>query len=249
MRPDLLDAEAAIDWAVSQLPVLEERIETWRRGKPYAVRIDVNTNPGKKLYRLVDVRPLDPVINAEAGAIIHSIRSSLDLMVCALAARNGYPDSTDTYFPFWKTKEAFEAPAGRKSNPVLRDIRRLTDGNQGIIKALKPYPGGNDLLVALHQLDLTRKHRRLLDTFIFPRGIAFSPGIHGDMEMEVWDGFKEGAILFSTPASSADTDVTIGLNVAFDEAGPMHGKNFTSSIRDFARTAKNILVLFCPAWT
>jgi hypothetical protein len=43
--------------------------------------------------------------------------------------------------------------------------------------------------------------------------------------------------------------VTINPLVAFDEAGVTHGKNFTASIRDFARMAKDILVLFVRAGT
>ena len=248
MRPDLLDAEAAINWAVAQLPVLEERIATWRGSKPYAVRIDTDTEPGKKLYRLCNIRPLDPIINAEAGAIIHSIRSSLDLLACALAARNGFPDSTSTYFPFWESEDEFVT--NRDPRP-LKKIKRLSQVCQDIIKSLKPYPGpnGNALLCALHDLDLTRKHRRLLDTFIFPRGIGFNPGLSGQVTMADWRGFNEETVLCSTGPDAPDSDVTIGLNVAFDEAGPMHGQNFTASIRDFARMAGNILTLFCPTST
>lgn len=249
LRPDLYDAEAAIDWATAQLPILTERIIGWRRDKPYTVWIDADSEPGQKLYRLRDIKPMPPIINAEAGAIIHSIRSSLDLLACALAARNSFPDSTTTYFPIWKSKDAFDAPPGDKTNPTLKKIERLSQAHQVIIKSLKPYPEGNDMLCALHQLDLTRKHRRLLDTFVSPRGIGFNPGLRGAVTMGNWHGFHEDAVLCSTTADAPDSDVTIGLNVAFDEMGPLHGYDFTGAIRQFATMAKNILVLFCPAGT
>jgi len=67
MRDDLLDAKAAVDWAVAQLPVLQKRVISWRRDKPYSVVIDAESEPGNKLYRLCDIKPLDPLINAEAG--------------------------------------------------------------------------------------------------------------------------------------------------------------------------------------
>jgi hypothetical protein len=248
MRPDLLDAKAAIDWAVAQLPTLTERIIKWRRDKPYTVTIDTDSEPGKKLYRLSLIMPLDPIINAEAGAVIHSIRSSLDLLACALAARNGFPDSTSTYFPVWKSKQDFDAPVGRKRNPTLEKIKRLSQFNQAIIKALKPYPGGNDLLCALHDLDLTRKHRRLLNTFIFPRGIGFDPGI-SPITLGDWRGFNEETVLVETASDQPDSNVTIGLHVAFDEAGATHGHDCVGAIRDFARMASNILTLFCPVGT
>jgi hypothetical protein len=246
MRPDLLDAEAAIDWAITQLPVLEKRIIKWRQDKPYTVSIDTDSDPSKKLYRIRNIKPLSPIINAEAGAIIHSIRSSLDLLTGALAARNGFPDSTSTYFPIWESEEEFLT--NRDPRP-LKKIKRLSQVCQDNIKSLKPYPGGNDLLCTLHELDKTRKHRRLLDTFIFPRGIGFDPGLRGEVTMGDWHRFNEETVLCSTSANAPDSDVSIGLHVAFDEAGPMHGQNFTATIREFARLAKNILVLFCPAGT
>jgi hypothetical protein len=249
MRPDLLDAEAAIDWAVAQLPTLTERVIRWKQTKPYTIAIDADSEPGKKVYRFSDIKPIDPIINAEAGAIIHSIRSSLDLLACALAARNGFPDSTCTYFPIWKTKEAFDAPEGRRSNPVLGYIKRLSQGNQVIIKALKPFPGGNDLLVGLHELDKTRKHRRLLDTFVFPRGIGFDPGFHSPVEMAEWHRFNEESVILRSSANEPDNNLSVGLHVAFDEAGPLHGKEFTAAIRDLARMAKDILCLFVRAGT
>jgi hypothetical protein len=137
MQDDLLDAEAAIDWAVAQLPILEKRVIAWRRNKPYTVRIDVDSEPGKKLYRLSNIKPLVPIINAEAGAMIHSIRSSLDLLACALAARNGFPDSTSTYFPIWKSQDEFLT--NRDPRP-LKKIKRLSQVCQDTIKSLKPYP-------------------------------------------------------------------------------------------------------------
>lgn len=60
MANDLLDAKAAIDWAISQIPVLTERIIAWKRDRPYAVRIDTDTEPGKKLYRLTDIKSVPP---------------------------------------------------------------------------------------------------------------------------------------------------------------------------------------------
>jgi hypothetical protein len=67
--------------------------------------------------------------------------------------------------------------------------------------------------------------------------------------MGEWRGFNEETVLCSTGPDAPDSDVTIGLNVAFAERGTLYGQNFTATIRDFSRTAKDILVLFCPAGT
>ena len=58
MRDDLLDALAAIDWAISDLPILEERLFAWWNNNPYRLFGDLNSQPGKKVIRLCDVKPI-----------------------------------------------------------------------------------------------------------------------------------------------------------------------------------------------
>jgi len=239
MRGDLIDAQAAIDWAVAQSNALTERFIAWKRDKPYAVLVDTDSQPGKKLYRFANIKPLDAIINAEAGTVIHSIRSSLDLLACALAARNGLPESKSTYFPIWKTQIDFADPTSR----ILEKIKRLSQADQIIIKDLRPYPGGNDALCSLHDLDLTRKHRRLLKAFVFPRGIGLV-GFPYPVTTGEWHGCNEKTVLAATDASHPDGEINIGLHIAFGESGPIHGDNFIAKIRDFARLASAIVKLF-----
>ena len=60
-------------------------------------------------------------------------------------------------------------------------IKGLPDAQRAIIETLKPYQGGNDPLFALHQLDIIRKHKRLLGANIIPvYKISIVPG-QGDL--------------------------------------------------------------------
>lgn len=241
MRDDLLDAKAAVDWAVSQIPILQERIIAWKRESLYSVRIDTDSELGKKLYRLCNVKPLDPIINAEAGIIVHSIRSSLDLLACTLAARNGVVGSKSTYFPIWKSAGDWADPASE----VLKKIKRLSQIDQTNLKNLRPYPGGDDMLVALHDLDLTRKHRRLLGTFIRPRGIGLFGFGETAVDYEEWkSGFNEETVLVSTDASAADGKVTISVEITFNEAVPMYRADLARTLREFADLANSIIDRF-----
>lgn len=240
MRADLLDAQAAVDWAVAQLPKMQERVINWRRSKPHSFTIDSETEPGKKLYRFRDIRPLDPVVNVEAGIIIHSIRSSLDVLACALAARNGYPGSRSTHFPNAKSAADFSDP---KSGP-MKHIKRLRQDDQTvIIEDLRPYPGGNDTLCLLHELDLTRKHRRLLKTFVSPRGV-FLGGLQDAPYSVHQVDFDEEAVFISTPDSAPDGNPSVSLHVTLDEGYLAQGDDLSAPIREFARTAAAIIKLF-----
>ncbi len=240
MGNDLLDAKAAVDWAVAQLDVLENRIVAWREDKPYTITIDANSEPSKKLYRLTEVKPIPPAINAETGAIIHSIRSSLDILACTLAARHGNPDSRSTHFPIWKSEAEF---LNTKSRPH-KYIKGLSQIDQAVIKNLRPYSGGNDTLYALHELDLTRKHRRLLNTFVRPRGTGYfrsqgqTPHFTGD------NRFEEGTVLLWTVATEANGDVSLFPHVSLNEASISNDVDLTAPIRDFARLANTIIDIF-----
>ena len=60
MRADLLDAQAGIDWANAQLPVLEARISAWREGPPYKIIEEPYPQIGEKWYKLADTWPPPP---------------------------------------------------------------------------------------------------------------------------------------------------------------------------------------------
>jgi hypothetical protein len=244
MRTDLLDAKAAVDWAEAQLDILQERIVAWRRDDPYAISIDADSKPGKKLYRMTKVKPLPRVVSAEAGAILHSIRSSLDLLACALAARNRYPASTSTYFPIWKSKADFDDPTTEQGKAVLKKIKRLSQPDQAVIKNLNPYPGGNDPLVALHNLDVARKHRRLLNAFVEPGGLGFIRASDKSATFTGNRSFEENTVLAWTEATEPDGKVSFFLHVTLNETGFADAVDLRAPLRDFARLANSIIDLF-----
>ncbi|MFZ0694949.1 MAG: hypothetical protein WAN51_12530, partial [Alphaproteobacteria bacterium] len=189
MRGDLLDAYAAIDWAVSDLPILESKINGWLNDSPYTLFGDLESQPGKKILRLRNVKAIPAIINAEAGVIIHSIRSSLDILAVALAERNGATDPKDVYFPVSASHAAF-LDTGRGGG--MKKIKRLSVADCAVIENLKPYKGGNNYLFALHDVDVTRKHRRLVSVFRAPSAIlvSYEAGRQGVKFVPVWNGFK-----------------------------------------------------------
>jgi hypothetical protein len=239
MRDDLLDAKACIAWAISDLPILKERYEAWARDKPYAVVRDFDSEPGKQLIRLRDVKPIPLTLNAEVGAILHSIRSSLDLLAVALAERNGAVEPKDVYFPIFDSAAAF-------ADGAVKKIKRLSDTDRSAIENLKPYKGGNDLLFALHDLDRTRKHRRLLVAEPMPRMASISRASieHGFVLAPNWPGFKEDAIIAITGADVPDSNVDFAIEIKLTEAAPIPRKALSHALIDFANLAYAIINLF-----
>lgn len=242
MRDDLLDAEAAIDWAVSDLPIFQQRINAWLGDKPYTLFRDFDSDATKQIIRLRNVKPIPRPLNAEAGIIIHSIRSSLDILTVALAERNGVVAPKDVYFPVWNDVAAFNDPR----NPTIKKIKRLSVADQLAIKNLKPYAGGDDLLFALHKLDLTRKHKRLLTAHPVPKMIAVSPSSlkQGLQFVPAWNGFKEDAILAITGRDATDSNIDMTFDVRIADSGPITNKGVVAALLDFANLAYKIIRVF-----
>ena len=235
MRADLLDAQAAIDWAVAQLPALQKRIEDW--ANLYSTRIAVE---GRRKAYYLNIDPLPGLINAETGAIINSIRTSLDLLASALAARNGYPGSKTIYFPICKSGAHFRKAKAK--------ITELSPDDLAIIESLRPYRGGDDLLYALHELDNTRKHRRLVVVQHFTRGIGIDPPdgsiVHCDFNL-AWKDFGDDIPVLWTDIGAADCKVRLGgVYVAFNEPLAVTGHQAIVVLPQFVTLATSIIGRF-----
>ena len=244
MREDLSDARACIDWAETQLPRLNNRIRAWRNNSPYRFIKEQHLEMGQTLFKLADVKPISPLINVEAGLIIHSLRSSLDLLAVALAERNGHRSPTDVYFPIGKSAQDFIDPV----NGAIKKIDRLSERHRATIKSLKPYKGGDDLLFALHQLDIVRKHRRLLDVRMDPSiMIVAAEGPNTGLEFPtVWPGLKNDAVVAWTHISAADTQIQITLEIAFEGTGLpiVEGKFVPLILPEFYGKVSSIIKMF-----
>lgn len=194
MRDDLLDAQTAVDWAVAQIPSFQKRLTAWERDSTYVLMVEPDTDPSHKLLSAYPQKPVDRMINAEAGAIINSIRTSLDMLASALAARNGVKPSNKTHFPILSSPDDFFGPKGIKSKSWLSQSEKT------VIKTAMPYKGGDPLLYPLHQLDIRRKHVRLLTAR--PQIVSFDLEIEGGSLERINRTMQHKTILYRFPTVS-----------------------------------------------
>lgn len=161
MRLDLLEASESVNWAASNFPSFQERLNSWRDTNVY-VRIEELPADQPHDLLVADTREFLPfAFNVEAGAYINTIRSSLDLLAVAIAKRNGITgkELNLIYFPVARDQVAFNAGDYKGKEFV----KRISASERAIIEFVKPYKGGNELLWSLHDLDIMRKHKRLLE--------------------------------------------------------------------------------------
>jgi len=137
---------------------LEKRIKSWLDLNLDIELIDLDPGRPDKFIVGVQKEPLPLSFNVEVGAYINVLRSSLDILATAIAIRYGVPNAEKVYFPVASGGAQFEA--GNFKGAEF--IKLLPPTPRQIIEALKPYKGGNGDLWRLHQLDIMRKHRKLL---------------------------------------------------------------------------------------
>src|SRR5258708_5992480 len=196
MADDLVDAQAAVEWAIAQFPTLMGRFEAWGRSPRYRFVSELHPEIGKKFIKLADVARIDPIINAEIGAIINSMRSSLDILMTSVVLRHSKTiNPKSIYFPVVKDRAQFLRMKGYKGEEA---IKALPQRERSIIENLEPWEaGGNPLLVALHNLDIVRKHQRLIDIRVDPWMIGISQRDidAGFQAIPIWPRLKDDAII------------------------------------------------------
>jgi len=107
-----------------------------------------------------------PVVSLQIGDIAHSLRSSLDVMLCDIAlVRN--VGLSDMAYPFAKDEMQFEKML-RDSNKK-QPFKKLGSEIVDIIEQSRPYKGGQWELRGLHDLNNQDKHRMIVPYTSFVR--------------------------------------------------------------------------------
>jgi hypothetical protein len=128
----------------------------WERD---AVMVAIEEDTDRAHLRLVLQVREDPPCELPAiiGDAIHNLRAALDLLAVRLVELNG-GNTEAVYFPFADKFEYFEARI--KKTRIDRAAPDVVD----MIRRLRPYPGGDDTLRALHDFDITDKHKTIVPT-------------------------------------------------------------------------------------
>lgn len=93
---------------------------------------------------------------AVIGDAIHNMRASLDLLACGLVEKNGHTDLANVYFPFAESESELDNMIRK------RKVDKASPQAVALIKALKPFKGGNVAIRAVHDLDIWDKHRAII---------------------------------------------------------------------------------------
>lgn len=240
MTGDLLDAQAAIEWGETELPLLIQKFHAWKEANTGVAYL--YTEPGKKVAIFRQEERLPSIINAGVGSIINSFRTALDLLAAALAARNGKSPSRDTHFPIFACIHDFIDPLNG-----IESKKWFAEPEICVLKSLQPYDGGHRLLWPLHQLDIIRKHERLLTMGADPsRIIMVGTGVRPEFLFSGPQPVKDKTHLFELPADAAEPETSIDIQILFEERNlpAIHRKPVFGVLYEFQCAVTEIVDLF-----
>ena len=246
LKSDLLDADASVYWAVSNLPMFEERLNAWVKEN---FCLDVKKNLENFEHDgliAVQKEPIPLIFNAEAGAYINAIRSSLDILATSIGARDGFTRHDKIYFPIANSPEHFY----RRQFAGKEFFESISKKHQATIERLQPYYRGNTALFTLNKLDIMRKHRRLLTTQAGPTSLTYTGGdreliFFGDIPETRTRRISGSEILLAYlgPGSKLP-QMSFVANVVFDEGDVLKGLGVVSMLRRFADIANEVIGAF-----
>jgi hypothetical protein len=140
--------------AQRHLNELQGQITVYLSKEPFRAVIE-DDGPGRQCLTFRVSKPVPKELSAIIGDAIHNLRAALDLLACEIVRVNGQSDDY-VQFPFCEVIEDLEKEIKR------RHLDRADPAAVDLVRALKPYKGGNIELRALHDLDIQDKHRMLI---------------------------------------------------------------------------------------
>ncbi|RYE08189.1 MAG: hypothetical protein EOP22_14655 [Hyphomicrobiales bacterium] len=238
MASDLQDAKMRVGYCYGQITVLAAEIDRFIASGAHAISQDVDSATGGGTFFIELTKPLPKLFSIQAGLIAHEMRATLDELACVLAARNGQ-SADKVYFCVARDKTTFE------KDGIRNKLKKLSPKDQGTMASFKPWADGNPLLHALHAIDLTRKHQRLIVT---ATGIGSLGIVNGTVTSLEWLG--TGSLTagqrqpFMRVGKGTFLEANLGLDINFAEPTAIKGRPVAVVLRDFAALTKSIIESF-----
>lgn len=227
---------------------LSGQIDAYIARVPFATPDEEDSDTGDLVTRVRIREEVPSEWSGIVGDVVHNGRVPLDHLACHIVERDG-GDPIKAAFPTGRTEAAFR-------DAVKNCLRGASAKSKAEFRGLKVYPGGDDELWRLHQLDISDKHRLLI-----PVGAAHR-SVNLETTFELDDGRRitsptiairpedrqfplvNGLELFRVRAAARTQDQGLGfrfsqnIEIAFGEAGPEAGHALMPTLVGLLRHAQ-----------
>jgi hypothetical protein len=134
---------------------LDAAIAAFLARSPFEMLMVTDPPAGRRSSEIHEREPIPDEFAPLVGDAVHNMRSAMDLLVFAMVGnRVAQPDRVQ--FPFPKKAEAL------LSTIANWQLHLAGPDVVAVIKALRPYPGGDELLYGMQSLDIVDKHKLVI---------------------------------------------------------------------------------------
>jgi len=151
------DARLKIDRADKHIKEVKTAVLALHEAYVSIIEEDADTGGHSIKYECPDLEDRLIEIALATGDVIHNLRTALDYAWIAVIDKLSLPQTKWTKFPFSESAELLNHTLTQRqihtTSPILLEK---------LVADIKPYRAGNLYLWALHDLDITDKHKLLL---------------------------------------------------------------------------------------
>lgn len=221
--PPFESSRLKIGRAKNHIEALDHAIRDYLGKGSLAIVHEADPNDPMNWSQCMHVRePVPPILSAIIGDVIHNLRASLDLLACDLVRLNNQSDK-NVYFPFCENQAAYEKMIKE------RNMHRAAPQVVVLLKKLAPYKGGNEVLRAIHDLDISDKHRTLIPAIgmagLIGLGVALL-GPNGE-QYPLWNLVKDRQVFAcgrSTHYLTSGQEIPASFHLIFPFGGTLEGR-------------------------
>jgi len=219
------------------IEILKRDIDAFFKENPCERAIEPNPElSGYVDWKIKIPKPIPEQLAEIIGDAANNLRAALDHAVYAFAIAGGRTKPREAYFPISGSAATFESNMKGRCKDVPQEIFP-------ILRAFKPYKGGNDLLWALNEVCLRDKHILLTPTCngaVVNKGKMV--GNPADLRFPAdatWHSGKNEIVFFSAKAETQlYYDLKITAFIAFDEIQIIRGKPVCGFLDNAARAVE-----------
>lgn len=231
-----------IERANKHIADLDSRITAFSETDFYTLVVDKDPKTLGSILRVHATAAIPADFSLIIGDAIHNARSALDLAWYEIiSTRLPHLLDSHTKFPFKRSRDELIATLeGRKIGEAFPLLF------ESLVNTIKPYPTGNDSLMALHDLDIADKHRLLLP--VMQVGALTGVCLQSNEAL-----FQDCTFVFTgnrayTPIK-VPGDLTINhkgkpaLRIFFEKGLPLEGHPVVETLRELANLAGAVVEL------
>lgn len=250
--PLLKGVWAKIERANEHIHNLNSEINSLVSGDTYRLVSELNNEATECVFRVTGPEP--PLrLSTIVGDAAHHLRSSLDLLVTSLVAKNGNTPSKNHQFPICDSPQAFKSALSKGQLEGVSADAKLS------IEAFQPYSNGKDIktnfLYVLRELNNADKHRALIVAnaqFVFPTiGLELDRDITlADMsppkgpQTPTQEGIEVAKLYFGEPQPGIKISGKPTISIVFSDSGVMPNEPVVYVLKQISEMTLKLIEVF-----